>query len=141
MTSYFNHCYVKVANTNAKNVCSCLPCACVPPLWKRFRNPRETSIFCLFFSACWRHNANGQSQNALPFLQHKENALCYVAAIVTNIALRWRSNAFFTHASFHTEQSYMTYRCQQCHYLAELPAKDVCVQKSHATKQPLLYRN
>jgi len=112
-----------------------------PRLWKRFRHPWETSIFCLFFSACWRHNANGRSQNALPFLQHKENAVCYVTAIVTNIALRWRSDAFFTHASFHTVQSYVAYRCQQCHYLAELPAKDACFQQSHAAKRPLLYRN
>jgi len=26
---------------------------------------------------CWRCNANERSQNALSFLQYKENALCY----------------------------------------------------------------
>jgi len=29
-----------------------------------------TSKFCLFFSGCWRCNANEHSQNALPFLPH-----------------------------------------------------------------------
>jgi len=33
--------------------------------------PREpTSKFCLSFSGCWRYNANGRSQNVLPFLPH-----------------------------------------------------------------------
>jgi len=38
----------------------------------------------------------GVKQNALPFLHHKENALC-ITSTVTKIVLRWRCNA-----SFHT---------------------------------------
>jgi len=32
---------------------------------------------CLSFSGCWRSNANGRLQNALPVLYHKGNVLCY----------------------------------------------------------------
>jgi len=36
-----------------------------------------TPILCLYFASLWRCNANLLSQNALPFLHHKEDALCY----------------------------------------------------------------
>jgi len=31
---------------------------------------KTSSKYCLSFSGCWRCNANGRSQNALPFLAH-----------------------------------------------------------------------
>jgi len=33
--------------------------------------------FCLSVSGCWRCNANWRTQNASPFLHHKETAQCY----------------------------------------------------------------
>jgi len=37
---------------------------------RNFSRVEATSKFCLFFTGCWRCNANGCSQNALPFLPH-----------------------------------------------------------------------
>jgi len=43
----------------------------------RFFSRGETSPIWLSFSDCWRCNANGRSQNALPFLHFEVNAVCY----------------------------------------------------------------
>jgi len=44
---------------------------------KYFFPGETTSAFTLPFLGCYRCNANGCSQNTLPFLHHKENAPCY----------------------------------------------------------------
>jgi len=43
----------------------------------RYFSRGAKSTFCLSFSGCWRYNANGRSQNSLPFQHHKEHAPCY----------------------------------------------------------------
>jgi len=55
---------------------------------------------CLFFSGCWQCDAIGRSQNASPFLHHKENALCYGNSYKKCASLSHQC-FFFTHASFH----------------------------------------
>ena len=67
---------------------------------QKFFQGRAKSTFCLFFLDCWRCNANGRSQNALPFQHHKENDPCYGNS-PTNV-LRWQQCFFFIRASFHT---------------------------------------
>jgi len=43
---------------------------CIHGHQQTFFQGEATSKFCLSFSGCWRWNANGPSQNALPFLPH-----------------------------------------------------------------------
>ena len=43
---------------------------------QKFFQRGPTSKFCLPISSCWWYNANGRSQNALPFLRHEENTPC-----------------------------------------------------------------
>jgi len=54
------------------------------------------SKFLLFFSGSWRWHENGRSQNALPFLSHKENSTCCgLAETVTKLAIRWENLSFW----------------------------------------------
>jgi len=43
------------------------------------------STFCLSFSGSWRCNANRRTQNASPFLHHKENAQCYGNSCIATV--------------------------------------------------------
>jgi len=43
---------------------------CIHGRLQKFFQVGATLIFCLSFSGCWRCNANGLSQNVLPFLPH-----------------------------------------------------------------------
>jgi len=44
---------------------------------RNFSRGKTKLTFCLSFSGWWRCNANGRSQNALPFQHHKQIAPCY----------------------------------------------------------------
>ena len=83
-----------------------------------------TSTFCLSFSGCWRRNANRRSQDALPFLHHKENAPCYgrspkwSASLAAVLLTQYKTTWLTTISS---------------HCLAALPSTDVCVQQLHTT--------
>jgi len=71
------------------------------PTWASAENfPRgATSTFFKAFSDCCRCNANGRSQNALPFLHHKEKAQCYRRshknAFIGSNRQAWESEGFF----------------------------------------------
>jgi len=77
--------------------------------WAFAEKKEATPTFCLSFSSCRRCNANGRSQNALPFLHHKENPSCYgnnhkkctslavIARYITIIYLPSRLSADFQH--------------------------------------------
>ena len=55
-----------------------LTCTCALPLaWADIFLGAAKMTFCSSVSDCWRCNANWRTQNALPFLRHKENAQCY----------------------------------------------------------------
>jgi len=71
-----------------------------------------TSTFCLSFSCCWRCNANAPSWNALPFLNHNDNAPCYGNSRKNRASLAQQC-FFFIYASFHTVQNYKAYHYQQ----------------------------
>jgi len=62
----------KVFYTAVVSVHLCLP---VGVRWKIFRGAK--TIFSLSASGSWRRKANWRTQNALPFLRHKENSQCY----------------------------------------------------------------
>jgi len=67
----------------------------------KFFQSGTTSTFCLSFSGCWRCNANGHPQKALPYLNHTENALCYGSRLkncVSLAAMCLFHSYFFSHS-------------------------------------------
>jgi len=54
----------------------------------KFSRGDAKSTICLSFSGCRWYNANGRSQNTLPFPNHEENPPCYVNS--HKIAIRWK---------------------------------------------------
>jgi len=78
------------------------------------------SAFSLPFLGCYRCNANGCSQNTLPFIHHKENAACYgnsrkkytsLAAIARYIMIMFTTGylqIFKTGCFFHRSIAIMT---------------------------------
>jgi len=96
-----------------------------------FRGGKST--FCLFFSGCWCCNANGRSQNDLPFLHHTGNS--HVTTAVAKM-LFIGSNAFI-HSYFFSHRIKIRGLLISAVTVSGLPATDDCFQQSHAEKRLL----
>jgi len=99
---------------------------------RRNVSSEATSTFFLHFSGCWQYNANGRSQNALPFLQHEENALSYGNSH-ENCATLAQQCIFFTRAFVHTQYSNTCLTTISSHCLAAIPAKTSAVNSHRKT--------
>jgi len=95
----------------------------------------ETLPFYLSFSGCWRYNADGGSQNALPFLHHQENSICYSKSHKNCASLTAMLIFLSCILSYSMKTTSLGAIGNSC--IPALPTKHVCFQQSNAAKRLL----
>jgi len=94
-----------------------------------------TLTLCYPFQVDNYSNANGRSQNALPSLHHKENALCYGNSHKKRASFAAMLLFMLLFTWFKT--TWLTIICSHLHYLPKMPAFNIMNQQSLAVKRLL----